>query len=140
MLHGCSNLFFCCLAFSQCSRHVLWPSLGGKGFLQPFVEQLRITDCGWNVSGINTGCPGSIVRDVKYGVGQQPLFHRLAELPRRLERRNTRNVTFVVEVRRDSQHLLWCVLGIHWQVGPMQLINTDMALGNGNVGFRGYFT
>ena len=76
-LHGRSNLFFMLprllTMFEACSVAVFGWQRVSTAFRGAITRHRLLVRHGWNVSGVNTGCPGSIVRAVQYGVGQRPL-------------------------------------------------------------------
>ena len=63
MLHGCSNLFFVLppllTMFEACSVAVFGWQRVSTAFYGAITHRRLSVRRGWNVSGVNTGCPGS---------------------------------------------------------------------------------
>ena len=60
------------MMFEACSVAVFGWQRVSTAFRGANTRHRLLVRHGWNVSGVNTGCPGSIVRAVRYGVGQRP--------------------------------------------------------------------
>jgi len=73
-LHGRSNLFFVLppllTMFEARSVAVFGWQRVSTAFYGAITCRRLLVRHGWNVSGVNTGCSGVNVRDVKDGVGQ----------------------------------------------------------------------